>query len=118
METWLSKTVEPAVSRLAEAVLAVALYRSLEGGAADRLGQPGRLFFYRATDRAEIDFLALPQRLAAEAKYVDTASTRETHAMAAHCGGGLLLTHSAIDLQPGVTILPTAVFTWLLDQPG
>jgi predicted AAA+ superfamily ATPase len=33
-------------------------------------------------------------------------------------GGGLLLTHGAIDLQPDITIVPAAVFAWLLEQPG
>ncbi len=38
--------------------------------------------------------------------------------MVSRFGGGLLLTRSAIDLRPGVTILPAAVFAWLLAQQG
>lgn len=53
---------------------------------------------------------------AAESKYVDTPSTREARAMVANFGGGLLLTRGAIDLRPGVTIIPAALFSWLLDQ--
>ena len=41
--------------------------------------------------------------------------------MVANFGGGLLLTRGAIDLQqtvPGVTVLPAALFAWLLAQHG
>lgn len=38
--------------------------------------------------------------------------------MVANFGGGLLLTRSAIDRQPGVTAIPSALSAWLLDQMG
>jgi hypothetical protein len=41
--------------------------------------------------------------------------------MVANFSGGLLLTRGAIDLQqtvPGVTVLPTSLFAWLLEQRG
>jgi len=38
--------------------------------------------------------------------------------MVANFGGGLLLTCGALDLGPDVTIIPAAIFTWLLDQRG
>jgi hypothetical protein len=41
--------------------------------------------------------------------------------VAAIFGGGLLLTRGAIDFDqqvPGVTVLPAALFAWLLDQRG
>jgi len=63
-----------------------------------------------------VDFVVLPGRRAAESKYVDTPSTREARAMVANFGAGLLLTRGAIDLRPGVTIIPAALFSWLLDQ--
>ena len=53
---------------------------------------------------------------AAESKYVDTPSTREAQTMVAHFGGGLLPTRAAIDLHLAVTIIPAALFAWLLDQ--
>ncbi len=109
---------EPDATRLAEAALASAIFRAVEGDAVDRFGQPGRLFFYRTPSGAEVDFVVPPIPRAVESKYVDAASTREARTMAANFGGGLLVTRGAIDIQPGITILPAALFTWLLDQKG
>ncbi len=53
---------------------------------------------------------------AAEAKYIDKAAVGEARALVANFGGGLLLTRSALDLQPSVTLIPAAVFAWLLAQ--
>jgi hypothetical protein len=36
----------------------------------------------------------------------------------ANFGGGLLLTRGAIDIQPTGTVLPAALFLWLLEQKG
>lgn len=107
---------EPDASRLAEAALATAIFRAVEGDAVDRFDQPHRLFYYRTKEGAEVDYLLLPGPKAAESKYIDAASRRETRAMSTHFGGGLLLTRGAVDLQPGVTIIPAAIFAWLLDQ--
>lgn len=109
---------EPTMSQLAEAALAVAIFRSVEGEAVDRFGQPSRLFFARTSAGGEVDFVVPPGPMAAESKYVDAPSTKEARAMVANFGGGLLLTRGAIDLQPDVTIVPAAVFAWLLDQSG
>jgi len=109
---------EPDASRLAEAALAAAIFRSVEGDAVDRFGRPGRLFFYRTPNGTEVDFVVPPGPRAAESKYVDEASTRAGRAMVVNFGGGLLLTRSAIDLRPGVTTMPAALFAWLLDQKG
>ena len=107
---------EPSISQVAEATLAVAIFRAVEGDAIDRFGRPGQLFFHRTSGGGEVDFVVLPGPLAAESKYIDSASTREARAMVSNFGGGLLLTRSAIDLRPGVTIVPAALFAWLLDQ--
>jgi len=109
---------EPDASRLAEAALAVAIYRAVEGDGVDRFNSPSHLFFYRATGDAEVDFVVLPGPRAAESKYIDEAARGEARAMVVNFGGGLLLTRSAIDLQAGVTVIPAAIFTWLLDQRG
>ncbi|MCL4467176.1 MAG: ATP-binding protein [Chloroflexi bacterium] len=109
---------EPNPSQLAEAVLAMAIFRSVEGGSIDRFGRPERLFYYRSASNTEVDFLVLPERRAAESKYIDTPDRRELRAMQDNFGEGLLLTHSAVDLQVKGTILPTSVFAWLLDQGG
>jgi hypothetical protein len=48
-------------------------------------------------------------------------TANDSKAMIANFGGGLLLTRGAIDLEqhvPRVTVIPAAVFTWLLDQHG
>lgn len=108
--------LEPDASRLAEAVLAVTIFRAVEGEAVDRFGRPGKLFFYRTPSGAEVDFIVPPGPRAAESKYIDAASTREARTMVTHFGGGLLLTGGAVDLQPNVTIVPAALFAWLLDQ--
>jgi predicted AAA+ superfamily ATPase len=108
---------EPDASRLAEAALVVAIFRSIEGEAVDRFGQPSRLFYYRTPNGAEVDFVVPPGK-AAESKYVDSASTREARAMVASFDGGLLLTRGAIDIRPGVTVIPAGLFAWLLDQRG
>ncbi len=110
---------EPDASRLAEAVLATAIFRSVEGDHVDRFRRPGQLFFYRTPEGTEVDFVVHPGGLAAESKYLDTASTRAVRAMATHFGGGLLLTRGAVDFErPDVTIMPAALFAWLLDQKG
>ncbi len=109
---------EPDSTRLAEAALAVAIFRSVEGDAVDRFGRPGRLFFYRTPNGTEVDFVVPPGPRAAESKYVDDPSTRAGTAMVVNFGGGLLLTRGAVDLRPDVTIIPAALFTWLLDQKG
>jgi predicted AAA+ superfamily ATPase len=111
-----SEAYEPDTSRLSEAALAAAIFRAVTGDATDQFRQPGNLFFYRTRDGAEVDYVVLPGRKAAESKYVDTVSTRESRAMTTHFGGGLLLTRGAIDLEPGVTTIPASVFAWLLDQ--
>jgi uncharacterized protein len=109
-------TYTPDQTRLAEAALAAAIFRSIEVDAVDRFGQPSRVFFYRNAKGTEVDFVVPAGPYAAEAKYIDRASIGEARAMVANFGGGLLLTRSAIDIQPGVTILPAAVFAWLLEQ--
>lgn len=108
---------EPDASRLAEAALASAIFRAVEGDAVDppQAGRPERLFFYRNGSGAEVDFVVPPVPRAAESKYVDSVSARDARAMHARFGGGLLLTRGAIDLRPGLTTIPAAVFTWLLD---
>jgi predicted AAA+ superfamily ATPase len=118
---------DPEPSRLAEAALASSIFRAVEGDVVDRFGHPDRVFFYRSQSGAEVDFIvppagragARPLPLAVESKYVDAVTARESRAMVANFGGGLLVTRGAIDLRqevPGVTVLPAAVFTWLLDQ--
>ncbi|MGI8554334.1 MAG: ATP-binding protein [Dehalococcoidia bacterium] len=109
---------EPDSSRLAEAALAMAIFRSVEGDAIDRFSQPARLFYYRTSNGTEVDFVVPPIPRAAESKYIDVASNREARAMVTNFGGGLLLTRGAIDLQPSVTVLPAALFAWLLAQKG
>ncbi len=112
---------EPDASRLAEAALALAIFRAVEGDegdGVDRFDGPSRLFFYRTAADTEVDFVVLPRQRAAESKYVDEAARGEARAMVANFGGGLLLTRSAIDLRPGVTIIPASIFAWLLDQRG
>lgn len=115
---------EPDASRLAEAALASAIFRAVEGDAIDRFGEPSRLFFYRANG-TEVDFIVPASNgsgeatYAAESKYVDAVTTRESRAMVTTFGGGLLLTRGAIDLKQetsGVTVLPASIFAWLLDQ--
>lgn len=106
------------MSQVAEAALAVAMFRAVEGDAIDRIDRPGHLFFHRTSSGGEVDFVVLSGSRAAESKYVDTPSTRAARAMVASFGGGLLLTRTAIDLRPGVTIIPAALFAWLLDQCG
>jgi predicted AAA+ superfamily ATPase len=121
---------DPEASRLAEAALAAAIVRAVEGVAVDRFGEPGRLFYYRSQGGAEVDFVVPavghggasgsgPR--AAESKYVDAVTANDSRAMVANFGGGLLLTRGAIDLTQdvtGVTVVPAALFAWLLDQPG
>jgi predicted AAA+ superfamily ATPase len=109
---------EPDPSRVAEAALAVAIFRAVEGDAVDRFGQPNRLFFYRTKHGTEVDFVVPPIPRAAESKYVDAPSTREAQAMLVNFGGGLLLTRGAVDIQANVTVIPAALFAWLLDQKG
>jgi predicted AAA+ superfamily ATPase len=109
---------EPDESQLAEAALALAIFRSVEGDAVDRFRQPGRLFYFRSRTNTEIDFLVLPERQALESKYIDTADRRELQAMLANFGDGLLLTRSGIDVRPLGSILPISVFSWLLAQEG
>lgn len=109
---------EPALSQVAEAALALAIFRAVEGDAVDRFCQPGRLFFFRTPGGGEVDFIVLPGPRAAESKYVDSPSTREARAMVTSFGGGLLLTRGAVSLVPGVTAIPAALFSWLLHQPA
>lgn len=111
-----SGAYEPALSQLAEAALAVAIFRSVEGEALDRFSRPSRLFFFRTSSGGEVDFTVPPGPRAAESKYVDAASSREARAMASNFGGGLLLTRGAVDLRPDVTLILAALFAWLLDQ--
>jgi len=109
---------EPDASRLAEAALAVAIFRAVEGDGVDRFNSPSHLFFYRTANDTEVDFVVLPGPRAAESKYIDEAARGDARAMVANFSGGLLLTRSAIDLQADVTIIPAAIYTWLLDQQG
>lgn len=107
---------EPDLPKLAESALALAIFRSVEANAVERFHRPDHLFYYRSPSGAEIDFLVSPSRRVAESKYIDTADRRELRAMLANFGEGLLLTRSAVDIQAPGTILPAAVFAWLLDQ--
>lgn len=108
----------PAPSMLAEAALAVALFRSLQGLTTDQFDAPAHLFYHRGTGGAEVDFVVLPDRLAAESKYVDATGSRDGRALLAAFDGGLLLTHRAVDLQAGLTIVPAAIAAWVLVQGG
>jgi hypothetical protein len=121
---------DPEPSRLAEAALAAAIFRAVEGDAVDRFGEPEGLYYFRSSSGTEVDFVVprsngsasgTRRGYAAESKYVDAVTTNDSKAMIANFGGGLLLTHGAIDLEqhvPRVTVIPAAVFTWLLDQHG
>ncbi|MDO8672369.1 MAG: AAA family ATPase [Dehalococcoidia bacterium] len=109
---------QPGSTKLAEAAIALAIFRSVERDAVDRFHQPGKLFYFKSASKTEIDFLVLPGRKLAESKYIDTPDRRELRAMITHSGEGLLLTRSAIDIQAKGTILPASVFSWLLDQSG
>ena len=109
---------DPDFSRLAEAAIAMAIFRSAEGDAIDRFGQPSRLFFFRSPNGSEVDFVVIPGRRAAESKYTDSTSLAEARALVANFGKGLLLTRGGVDLSPGVTFIPAALFAWLLDQAG
>ena len=106
----------PNLTHLAEAAAAMGLLRTRERNSVDGLRGPKQLFYFRSPNRAEIDFLILPERMAIESKYIDTPDRRELRAMQDNFGDGLLLTRSAVDLQPGGSILPVSVFCWLLDQ--
>ncbi len=112
---------DPDFSRLAEAALASAIFRSVEGDAVDRFGQPSRLFYYRSPRGGaggEVDFVVIPGRRAAESKYVDTVSRAEARALVANYGGGLVLTRGGLDLAVAPLFLPAALFAWLLSQSG
>jgi hypothetical protein len=111
-----AEAASPELSHLSEAVLAVTLFRAVEGHAIDRFTCPSRLFFYRSDQQGEVDYVVFPGPLAAEAKYVDTASVGEARPMLAKYGSGLLLTRSGFALDPRLTVLPAGVFAWLLDQ--
>ena len=63
-----------------------------------------------------MDYVVFPGPFAAEAKYVDTASTGDARPMLAKYGSGLMLTRSGIALDPRLTVIPAGVFAWLLDQ--
>jgi uncharacterized protein len=108
----------PESSRLAELVIATSLFRAVEGTALDRFNRPTRIFFYRTQNGTEVDFIVPPVPHAVESKYVDRVTVRHSAAMVANFGGGLLLTRSAVDIVPAVTVLPAAIFTWLLEQTG
>lgn len=114
----LSGARPPTMGQLAEAATALAIFRAVEGDAVDGFGRPSHVFFFRTPSGGEVDFLVLPGAWAAESKYIDSPSAREARAMAANFGRGLLLTRGGIDLQPDITILPSAIFAWLLDQRG
>jgi predicted AAA+ superfamily ATPase len=111
-----TRAPSPELSHLSEAVLAAALFRATEGHGVDRFACPSRLFFYRSDHHGEVDFVVLPGPLTAEAKYIDAAARGEARSMLAKFGAGLLLTRSAIDLDPELTIVPAGVFAWLLEQ--
>jgi len=110
-------STEPATSQLAEAALATAIFRAVEGDAADRFGRPGHLFFFKSPNGAEVDFVVQPGPFAAEAKYTDTPFSVGARAMVANFGGGLVLSRGAIDVSRDTPTIPASVFAWLLDQP-
>jgi predicted AAA+ superfamily ATPase len=119
---------DPEPSRLAEAALAAAIFRAVEGDAVDRFGEPEGLFYFRSASGTEVDFVVptfdgttpgAGRAYAAESKYVDAVTANDSKAMLANFGGGLLLTRGAIDLEqhmPDVKVIPAALFAWLLDQ--
>lgn len=109
---------EPDAGRLAEAALAAAIFRSVEDATIDRFRPASAVLLPSQPGGGEVDFVVLPGPRAAESKHTDAASTREARAMVASFGGGLLLTRSEVDLRPGVTVVPAALFCWLLDQKG
>ncbi len=104
----------PSNYQLVEAAAAIAIMRATQGDAIDDFSQPARLFYYRTTANREVDFLVLPQRHAAEAKFIERNDRRELKAMMSNFGDGILLTRNAVDLQSPGTILPAAIFLWLL----
>jgi predicted AAA+ superfamily ATPase len=103
--------------QLAQTVLTLALFRATNGNAVDRFRQPQRLFYHTTRRHTEIDFLVLPERMAAESKYVDTVDRRDGRAMVENLGGGLLLTRTAAEIEAGLTFVPAPIFCWLLEQP-
>lgn len=110
-------TSQPDLPALAEAVLAATIFRAVEGDAVDHFDSPARLFYFRH-DETEVDYVVLPTKKAAESKYVDRVTSRDTAAINSRYGGGLVLTRGALDLQPDTTVIPAGIFAWLLAQGG
>lgn len=107
----------PELTQLAEAALAIALFRAVEGDRVDAFAQPERVFLFRRETGAEVDFLVLPDR-PAESKYSDAVTRREAQSMLANFKRGLLLSRGHADVREPVPIIPSAIFAWLLAQQG
>jgi uncharacterized protein len=102
----------PDVSRLSEQQLGLSLARAAAHGRADAFVAGGDVMYER-TSTAEIDFVGGAIGVPFESKYVERGWRRETRALAARHGRGIVATRNVLDTGGDIWAVPASMLVWL-----
>jgi len=111
----------PAVSKLAEQQLGLALALALDRRTPGSFALGSRLMYQRTTSGKEIDFVSPDFEGCVEGKYVDDGWKSDARTAASAYDRGVLATRRKHDLSSAIWATPAASLAWLLDtkpNPG
>jgi len=111
----------PDITNLAEAAVAIAIFRAHESDLQTSFGSGSTVYYYVTQRGNEIDFIVptddtLTNSHPVEVKYVDDVSGQDTLPITNAFHRGLLLTHGVLNLAGEIKHVPAAFFAYLLHQ--
>ena len=106
----------PDETALAEAVLAMALFRTREAQLQEAFSVPRSLFYWKSSSGREIDFLSgqQPSRVPVESKYAGRVNGNDRLVIRNVFQRGLIASRRSLDLDDPVRVIPTPIILTLL----
>jgi predicted AAA+ superfamily ATPase len=106
----------PDLTRAAESLLAVGLFRTADVAAPFGIQQG--VLYYRTGKNREIDFLVGRGRAPFESKYAESVDRRDVQVMEQAFGRGVLATRRTLHLEGKTVMIPTALILAMLAYQG
>lgn len=106
----------PDITKLSEQQLGLSLLRAVTNGRADTF-VAAEAVMYERTSSAEIDFVGPSIGGPFESKYVERGWKRETRALAARHGHGIVATRNVLETDGDIWAVPVSMLVWLLGSP-
>lgn len=106
----------PAIGLQVEAVLAATLFRAQEACLQETFSVPQSLYYWRSSSDKEIDFLdgIPPKVVPVESKYATRIDGEMKMVIRNSFGKGLLASHSTLELEGAIRVVPAAIVLALL----